>query len=228
MEEVKSFIGQRMNLDVDEKLLKPEETREVYNALADISGTMLKFKGNTAVSTTLPAGENKVLTSAKDHARNAIIYFIWNSLGNHCIMRYREGKIERIIYGWDVLNFKLEKPVNHASVIGDLLYWTDGYDKDFTDQNPPRMINIVKAIGTYQSWNSNVAYQVGDIIGNVTDGKVYECIQDCTNVAQTNKDYWVLRGRRYNNLTADRLKWIMDRGKYPLKAEAPVVTYLDM
>lgn len=225
MEENKLFIGQRMNLDVDEKLLKPEETREVYNALADISGTMLKFKGNTAVSTTLPAGENKVLTSARDHARNAIIYFIWNSLGNHCIMRYREGKIERVLYMKPVLNFQWEKPVSHAMIIGDTLLWTDGFDNGFTNQNPPRSINFIKAIGTNYSYNPTTRYSEFDVVNS--GNKIYEYINktSSTGTPVTDDEYWKLKGRIYWNLSDERLTWIMDIIKYPRIAQAPVVNY---
>lgn len=223
MEETKLFIGQRMNLDVDEKLLKPEETREVYNALADISGTMLKFKGNTAVSTTLPSGVNKVLTSAKDHARNAIIYFIWNSLGNHCIMRYREGKIDRVLYMKSVLNFQWEKPVTHAIVVGDTLLWTDGYDKGL-DNNPPRSINYIKAVGTNYGYNQATMYSEFDVVNS--GNKVYEYISKtkATGVPVSNEEYWKLKGRIYD-LSDEKLTWIMDVIKYPKIAQVPVVKY---
>ncbi|MFA6950984.1 MAG: hypothetical protein WCQ70_09885 [Lentimicrobiaceae bacterium] len=225
MEEVKSFIGQRMNLDVDEKLLKPEETREFYNALADISGTVLKFKGTTKVNYTLPVGTNKVLYSCKDHARNAVIYFVYNSNGYHCILRYRASKIDRILWTCPPLNFKLEKPINHGFVIGDLLFWTDGYDVGFEtlQNNPPREINFIKALGTNNPYVSGT-YSEFDVVS--LNGKVYEYISKTpSSEPVTNDLYWKLKGRTYQMATHNELYRIMDRIKYPMTAEVPTVKY---
>ena len=217
-----------MNLDADDRLLSADETREIYNGIADIEGTMRMLDGNTLVPFDLPAGDNEVIGTCNDSARNAIIYFVKNSLGNHSILRYRPNVgIDKVLYSQPVLNFT--RRINHANVIGDLLYWTDGYDVSFSvDGNtPPRKINLAKAIGTNYPHTVTRRYQKGDFVSQ--DGKVYEYINeqagDGVPVYATN--YWQLKGRTYEDLTEDRLYWILDRIKYQREAEAPVVFYTD-
>jgi hypothetical protein len=228
MEEIRSFTNQRMNLDADDRLLSPDETREIYNAISDIEGTMRMLDGNTQVPFDLPAGDNEVIGTCNDNARNAIIYFVKNSLGNHSILRYRPNiGIDKVLYSQPVLNFT--RRINHANVIGDLLYWTDGYDAgfDIMSNTPPRKINLAKAIGTNYTHTVARRYQKGDFVNQ--DGKVYEYINEqATDGAPVNlSNYWQLKGRTYEDLTEDRLYWILDRIKYPRSAEAPVVFYTD-
>lgn len=228
MEEIRSFANQRMNLDADDKLLSPDETREIYNGISDIEGTMRMLDGNTQVHFTLPDGDNNVIGWCNDNSRNSIIYFVKNSLGNHSILRYRPNiGIDKILYAQPVLNFT--RRINHASVIGDLLYWTDGYDVSFAvnANTPPRKINIAKAIGTNYPHTVTRRYQKGDFASQ--DGKVYEYINEqATNGAPVSlPSYWQIKGTTYTNLTEDRLYWILDRIKYPRTAEAPVVFYTD-
>jgi hypothetical protein len=228
MEEIRSFTNQRMNLDADDRLLSPDETREIYNAISDIEGTMRMLDGNTQVPFDLPSGDNEVIGTCNDNARNAIIYFVKNSMGNHSILRYRPNiGIDKVLYSQPVLNFT--RRINHANVIGDLLYWTDGYDEGFdvTSNTPPRKINLAKAIGTNYPHTVTERYQKGDFVSQ--DGKVYEYINEqATDGAPVYlTTYWKLKGRTYEDLTEDRLYWILDRIKYPREAEAPVVFYTD-
>ncbi len=212
MEELKEFTNSVMNLDADESNLLPNETQEVYNSVSDIEGNFRRFEGNTLVTNVLPAGTNTVIGTANDHSRGAIIFFVMNSNGNHCIFRFIRGVIQKILYMEPILGFT--KNINHINVIGDLLYWGDGI---------PRKINICKAIGTlYPFSHAGTAYNKFDCVN--LDGKVYEYINDNPGVAPvTNEVYWKLKGRVYS----DNLYWILDRIKYPQSAEAPTVYYSD-
>ena len=224
MEELKKFTGQAMNLDKNDKSLLPTETREVYNSITDRKGVFTRIEGNTLVNFTLPAGDNKVIGWCNDYSRHAIIYFVKNSLGNHCILRVRGNKIDKVLWVQPVLNFKGR--INHANVIGDLLYWTDGHFESSTDYNPPRKINMIRAIGGNYTFLSTFAYEKHDVV--YWDGKVYEFIGDNSGVFPlSDTDNWKLKGRVYDNLTTERLYWILDRIKYPRSAEAPVVYYSD-
>ncbi|HXU26536.1 MAG TPA: hypothetical protein VN698_04830 [Bacteroidia bacterium] len=43
----------------------------------------------------------------------------------------------------------------------------------------------------YSAWNSATAYAIGDRVNGINlDTKTYECIQPCTNIPTTNKNYW--------------------------------------
>jgi len=224
MEELKKFTGQAMNLDKNDKSLLPTETREVYNSITDRKGVFTRIEGNTLVNFTLPAGDNKVIGWCNDYSRHAIIYFVKNSLGNHCILRVRGNKIDKVLWVQPVLNFKGR--INHANVIGDLLYWTDGHFESSTDYNPPRKINMIRAIGGNYTFLSTFTYEKHDVV--YWDGKVYEFIGDTPGVFPlSDTDNWQLKGRVYDNLTSERLYWILDRIKYPNHAQAPEVYYSD-
>jgi hypothetical protein len=213
MEELKEFLNSVMNLDADESNLLPNETQEVYNSISDIEGNLRRFDGNTIVNNTLPAGVNTVVGTANDYSRNSIIYLVKNSLGNHCIFRYINGEIQKILYSEPILNFT--KNINHINVIGDLLYCGDGI---------PRKINICKAVGTLNPFShSGKVYTKYDVVSS--DGKVYEYIGDMPGVYPLSDEiHWELKGRVYS---FDRLEWILDRVKYPMRSEAPTVYYQD-
>jgi len=226
MEELKGFTNSVMNLDKSDNNLLPNETREVHNYITDKEGCFTKLKGNTLVPFTLPAGENTVIGSCNDYSRHAILYFVKNSLGNHSILRFRGNKIDRVVWTQPVLNFV--RDINHANVIGDLLYWTDGFFESFAvdGNNPPRKINFIRAIGGNYTFLSSYTYEKYDVVH--WDSKVYEFIGDVPGVFPlSDKRNWELKGRKYDNLTQERLYWILDRIKYPLQAEAPVVYYTD-
>lgn len=97
-----------------------------------------------------PNGQNITIGNCKDTERNAIIYFVYNSLGNHQIRRYfaSTGEIQLILQH-PRLNFHRENKIMHAAVVGDVLTWTDGWINpvDEFDYNPPMQIDINKAIG---------------------------------------------------------------------------------
>jgi len=225
MEELKKFTGQSMNLDKNDKSLLPTETREVYNSITDRKGVFTRIEGNTLVNFTLPAGDNKVIGWCNDYSRHAILYFVKNSLGNHCILRVRGNKIDKVLWVQSVLNFKGR--INHANTIGDLLYWSDGFFESSTSYNPPRKINMIRAIGSNNPFShSGLVYEKFDVVNN--DGKVYEFIGDTPGVFPlSDTDNWQLKGRVYDNLTSERLYWILDRIKYPNYAQAPEVYYSD-
>ena len=212
MEELKEFLNSVMNLDADESNLAPNETQEVYNSVSDIEGNFRRLEGNTVVTNTLPAGTNTVVGKANDHSRGSIIYFVKNSNGNHCIFRYINGVIQKVLFMQPVLNFT--KRINHINVIGDLLYWGDGI---------PRKINICKAVGGNYPYTVTQKYSKYDCVND--NGKIYEYVNDDSvyGAPVTNEAYWKLKGRVYS----DNLYWILDRIKYPLSAEAPIVYYSD-
>ena len=74
---------------------------------------------------------------------------MWNDFDNHTIWRYSTQDLTYTkILEDSILNFKLDYPIYHAAVVNNLLYWTDNYFNSYegNDFNPPRKINIEKAI----------------------------------------------------------------------------------
>lgn len=107
--------------------------------------------GNEQIATELPEGENKCIGSVEDVTTLSVVYFVANSLGNHCIFRfYAETKTIVKLVESSVLNFSPTFLIHSARIINELCYWTDRY-------NPPRKINLKKAEeGGYVDYNFDV------------------------------------------------------------------------
>lgn len=159
------FRGTGMDKDSDQRLMRPGDSRYRLNCVVDSTddgalGDIQNPKGNTLIPDSIPAtGTNVVIGSCKDIANNAVISFLYNSLGQHQIRRiFPDTMTEELILESNLLNFKLNYRITHANVINGLLYWTDGYfgsylydSNGLLDFNPPRKINIDKALRYTQS-----------------------------------------------------------------------------
>lgn len=159
----KIFAGSRLDMDSDKRNLPATSYSYAMNCLTGAAeganlGCVQNRKGNTLVNITLPNGNNKCIGTCEDIVRNAIIYFVYNNQNMHSILRYniQNNTIDKICYAEPYLNFQRDYLINDAFVIGDLLYFNDGYFEKFTWDpaagefqdigfNGPRKINMVKA-----------------------------------------------------------------------------------
>jgi len=148
----------RVNPDVDDRVIKPNEARMASNLRfgastedTNLSGGTLVL-GNKEVSFTPPSGAvNKVVGVYADLETNCVFFALYNSDTKHGIFRINgtTNAVDTII-GVDVLgnnqgallNFQPQDTYNVSiSVIQGLLYWTDNV-------NEPGVINIEKGIRT--------------------------------------------------------------------------------
>jgi len=145
----------RVNPDVDDRVIKPNEARFAENLRfgastedTNLSGGTL-ILGNTQLDFVPPAGVNKVVGTLSD-LENRVVYFaMYNDNGTedgkqHGIYRINSGtddSVDTIAQGnW--LNFQSDDTYNVSmATIRGLLYWTDNV-------NEPRVINIEKGIRT--------------------------------------------------------------------------------
>ena len=169
--EVKIYTG-GMDSDSDVRYVKNGDTRYALNCLMSggNSGSIETVKGTTQISFSLPAGQNICIGTYDDPKLNRVIYFVYNSLGNHSILEYdiKQNAVS-VILQHSILAFDYQFYVNGINIIDDnLLYFTDGY-------NPPRKINIKKA----------KAYSSGDYINGygqrLTTGLIVTTIQELQN-----------------------------------------------
>jgi len=128
-------------------------------------GSAENTRGNVLISNVLPAGTNQIIGSYEDKNKQRIIYFNWNSLGNHGIYQFfwnqgANGTIETIRVE-PLLNFSRTKKITGISVVealtGDLLYWTD-------DFNRPRKINIDKSNDTNKNRKFELFLKINNTI----------------------------------------------------------------
>lgn len=156
----KLFIG-GMDSDTTDELMPEGRDRyrlnvRVLSAEGDSVGAIETLNGNTLVSYTLPAGTNTVIGAKEYPKTNKVYYFVANSIAANCsILEYNiaTNAIQKVIQG-SFLKFSTTYLITGINFIeldvnNHLIYWTD-------DLNPPRKINIEKAI-----YHSNGNYTLG-------------------------------------------------------------------
>lgn len=147
----KSFVG-KMNLDDPNDNIGQGWHKDGRNIrfIGD-SGNMQvqNALGNVLIpNSSLPAGANQTVGAFYDQVGKRIIFFNYNSNGRNGIYQYSTStqSLTKIFLCFtdsvtDILNFIRDYPVHSAVLVyrttsdGDLLYWTDGY-------NRPRYLNI--------------------------------------------------------------------------------------
>jgi hypothetical protein len=237
IKEIKSFLYARMNLDAGNHYLKPTDHRKIWNSMLSATrdaglGYLIKVGGTTNVFTlavnagfTLPAGTFVCNGVCDDIGGGTIIYFLCDTTGtNHGIFRmFLETKQCEWILQSPILNFQ-KKYIISANVVGDLLYWTDGYDGNpFVKYNPPRKINIWSAIGYTNPYDINHEYHTGEYAGYLNN--VYQWIDLLPGKSVTptnpNPKYWkLIHNGSYSNITLQ----VLDRIKYQ-PVQAPTTEY---
>jgi hypothetical protein len=165
-----NFFYGGINTDDEDRLIPNTDFRNAFysrnygintsdeGALQSMTGNLLRTNSN------LPSGINIVIgacedTEGKDASTSGnLIIFVWNDLDHHTIWRYSTQDLSYTkILESSILNFQLDYPVYQAAVVNNLLYWTDNYFNSYegNDFNPPRKINIEKAILYTESGGSD-------------------------------------------------------------------------
>ena len=149
------FFNGGMNTDDEDRLVPNGDYRYAsfsrnYGVNVPNEGALQSMTGNILRDNSLLAtGVNIVIGSCEDVESKSLILFVWNDNDDHSIWRYKVESFQyQLILQDSILSFKKTSPIYHASVVNDLLYWTDNYFLTYRDNkfNPPRKINIQKAI----------------------------------------------------------------------------------
>lgn len=93
MQAIKNDFSAGMNLDDSPYRLQPNAYADALNVTKNaVSGSndrvITNIVGNRIVGFTLPTGSNKVIGAIANNIRNKVVYFVWNSNGNHSILEY--------------------------------------------------------------------------------------------------------------------------------------------
>ena len=151
----------RVNPDVDDRVIKPNEARDAVNLRfgastedTNLSGGTL-ILGNTELSFLPPSGTNRVVGVYSDLEARCVYFALYNGDTNHGLYRIsgNTNAVEAILSGsW--LNFQNGDDYNVSiTAIDGKLYWTDNV-------NPPRMVNIEKGVRTQADPNGEDVYPV--------------------------------------------------------------------
>jgi len=170
-----SFSG-KLNTDFDYRNVEQVDFIHSLNVRAQFGATLgarENAQGNTLVPNTLPLGDNKVIGSVEDKQGSSLIYFVYNSLGNHTIWRYYpeeqtvandKGVIRKVLES-STLGFQVDKKIHSACVLDNYLIWAN------STASPPRSLDLDKAT-----------------LGN-KDYLTYKLILDETSFVDTKKFY---------------------------------------
>ena len=127
----KTFFG-GLDFDSSDRIIEDNSYRYAFNCHIGTSesenvGTITNVKGNTLISFTLPGGTNRCIGAFDDKKDNTIIYCVFNSSGDHQILRYFPGTntISSIIKN-SLLGFNQFFLITSMAFIdGKLFFWTD-------------------------------------------------------------------------------------------------------
>ena len=158
MAEIKNtFLGSKMNKDVDDRLLPNNEYRHAVNIAISESedsdvGAVENIVGNLSIGSYTDISDAKVIGSIIDEAKDNIYFFFTNftdtskpalyqrpdsaASQNCAIVLYNvfDKNFKTLVKG-PFLNFSTTHKIFGISIIEDLLFWTD-------NRNQPRKINV--------------------------------------------------------------------------------------
>jgi hypothetical protein len=138
-----SFEG-GMDSDTAPELLLPNRARYMLNVRSysfGERGLITNVKGNTLISTPLPAGNNICIGWGSDEENNQFYFIVFNSTGLHTVLMYDGLKNTVVVLlqsktdsnGVDILTLNKDYLINHVDVIpsinGPLITWSDGFNK---------------------------------------------------------------------------------------------------
>lgn len=211
--EKKIVAGGGMDMDTDERFVAKSDYRKAVNCRInssdeDSAGTVENIRSNKLIIN--PDFTNGIVVgSYEDLNANVVYYFVAGSgSGIDSIFKYNPQTelIETVLQN-NILNFNKNKLITGINVLGDdqdkfpqgLLYWTD-------DVNPPRKINIDKAItGGYPSMDAQTLNAI-----KYPPSKHPEAIgatQGYTNDANITSNQ--LKGKSYQF----KYRWVYDDGE---------------
>lgn len=159
--EARTFVAGVMNKELDERLLPAQQYTDATNIKISPSGgsndgTVKNVKGNEQLSALIIDGvatsQLDTIGSFEDGANNRIYWFVTGTY----VAAHTSNKVDAIM-SYDartkmvtthvismqspsnptetVLNFSTSHRINSIDLVGDLLFFTDGF-------NPPRKINV--------------------------------------------------------------------------------------
>lgn len=164
MKDLRTFTG-GADYDNDIRYIGQEDYIEALNVSSgtSVKGSLQNMLGNRLINFTLPAGDNTCIGSLRNIQENSIIYFVYNSLGNHSILEYycETKTIDPILipftsgsisFTTSFLGFTRENKIHSSNILDNIVTWTDNNvsprkinkqrAKDFLAQLTPSSVNI--------------------------------------------------------------------------------------
>lgn len=159
-----------INSDDEARVVPKGDYRDFhYCRLGEVSGKgfcVVTSQGTKEVFNDDLEPNDKILGGAAWEKQNAIVYFVYKSVGDDEIWKYDIAtETHDLVISSAILNFSPDWPIYHANIIDDILKWTDGRWEDTHYMynpstggrvfNPPFQINIQKALDSFYSGINN-------------------------------------------------------------------------
>ena len=246
MAEVKnSFLGSKMNQDLDDRLVPSNEYREginisVSNSEQNDVGALQTILGNTL----LQEADEKIIGSFVSEVNNTIYLFAtdYTDTSQNKLDSFAPSSANCKIYSYNVLtddlitlvdgfflNFSTTHPVYGVSLLENLLFWTD-------NRNQPRKINVQTAVNISDYYTSEdhisvakyAPFQTIQLYKETTPGSgVYETTMkdvtsefnpDGTNNPDYNADYAGDKNYLSDRFVRFSYRFRFDDGEYSIMA----------
>jgi hypothetical protein len=145
------FTG-RINQDTSPELIPAGDlagAENMSNSTLLLGGAMSALPSSKLLTYVHPNGINKVLGMHEDRQTQSVIVFVYNTLGNHRILRIKDEVVTVVssnggIEGGDLLLF--DRRIHSVVILDNKLYWVDGYSDETTVQgSEPRSLDIAKS-----------------------------------------------------------------------------------
>lgn len=160
----KKFFGKGMDGDMNHRMLPDGAMLNAMNCRMAVTmfgrdGRLENVPGTQLITQSVfpPYGTSQTIGGCVDEVRNNILWFNYNSAGDHGIYCFERssGIVYAVLYDSQIMgglnfdkNYRIDRNVK---VIGDLLIWTD-------NNNEPKCINYIAGIKT------NSASYVSDVL----------------------------------------------------------------
>jgi hypothetical protein len=126
------------------------DATNILNDQVDDFGAITNTPGSVIIpNSELPSGTNTCIGACEVREVEGVVYFIHNSNGNHSIfICYPRTQETVLVMQSPTLNFNKDWKIHSSRILDSkYLYWVDGrVVKDKLEGNPPRMIDIERAI----------------------------------------------------------------------------------
>jgi hypothetical protein len=150
-----------LNYDDDQRLFQSGDTDYRLNVIPTALGNqfvLTNMKGTTKKShsfthdSSYDGATYTSIGSCYDVERNAIYYFVYSDLTNHCIIRYNidDDDFDKIVWDSTNIGLDIDNPINDAYVMDDWLFWNPR-------SSSPRSINVQWSYYDYISYRSEYA-----------------------------------------------------------------------
>lgn len=189
IQDIQLFNG-GMDQDSPDETIQKGDYRKLING-RNRYGKVVSLKGNTDISgeaynPDISGGVYTTMVTGVDLENKALIEFKYNTTAALCCIHrvYNENSFIEVIHVGSIFNFSLSYPIYDVEIIDGYLFWTE-------DLNPPRTLNMNKAIDlngkTYaggDSYINGVVVQYG--------GSVWKCISatSISGVTPTEGSQW--------------------------------------